>query len=44
MRKKALDRVLSLPLSSILATEVRVLVNQIRSLTASIAELEELEE
>jgi transposase len=40
--KKALARVLTLPLSPILATEVRVLVDQIRSLTSSIAELEEL--
>jgi transposase len=34
--------VLALPLPLILATEVRVLVDQIRSLTGSIAELEEL--
>jgi transposase len=40
--KKALARVLALPLPLILATEVRVLVDQIRSLTGSIAELEEL--
>jgi len=39
---KALDRVLALPLSPILAAEARVLVAQIRSLTGSIAELEEL--
>jgi transposase len=39
---KALDRVLSLPLSPILAAEARVLVAQIRSLTGSIAELEQL--
>jgi transposase len=34
--------VLALPLSPILATEVRVLVAQIRSLTGSLAELEEV--
>ena len=39
---KALDRVLALPLSPIVAAEARVLVAQIRSLTGSIAELEEL--
>lgn len=39
---KALDRVLALPLSPILAAETRVLVAQIRSLTTSIAELEQL--
>jgi transposase len=39
---KALDRVLALPLSPIVAAEARVLVGQIRSLTGSIAELEEL--
>jgi transposase len=39
---KALERVLALPLSPILAAEARVLVAQIRSLTGSIAELEEL--
>jgi transposase len=41
---KALKRVLALPLSPILAAEVRVLVTQIRSLNQSIAELEELVE
>jgi transposase len=40
--KQALDRVLALPLSPILATEARVLVGQIRGLTGSIAELEEV--
>jgi transposase len=40
--KKALNRVLTLPLSPILAIEVRVLVEQIHSLSGSIAELEEL--
>jgi transposase len=40
--QKALARVLALPLSPILATEVRVLVAQIRSLTGSIAELEDV--
>jgi transposase len=40
--KKALNRVLTLPLSPILAIEVRVLVDQIHSLSGSIAELEEL--
>ena len=39
---KALDRVLALPLSPILAAEARVLVAQIRSLSGSIAELEQL--
>ena len=39
---KALDRVLALPLSPLLAAEARVLVAQIRSLNQSIAELEEL--
>jgi transposase len=39
---KALDRVLAMPLPPILAAEARVLVGQIRSLTGSIAELEEL--
>jgi transposase len=39
---KALERVLALPLSPILAIEVRVLVDQIHSLSGSIAELEEL--
>lgn len=39
---KALERVLALPLSPILATEVRVLIGPIRSLTGSIAELEEV--
>jgi len=39
---KALDRVLALPLPPILAAEARVLVAQVRSLTGSIAELEEL--
>jgi len=39
---KALDRVLALPLSPIVAAEARVLVAQIRSLTGSIAELEDL--
>ena len=39
---KALDRVLAMPLPPILAAEARVLVGQIRSLTSSIAELEEL--
>ncbi len=40
--KKALNRVLALPLPLILGTEVRVLVDQIRSLSGSIAQLEEL--
>jgi transposase len=40
--KKALNRVLTLPPSPILAIEVRVLVDQIHSLSGSIAELEEL--
>ena len=39
---KALDRVLAMPLPPMLAAEARVLVGQIRSLTGSIAELEEL--
>jgi transposase len=39
---KALDRVLAMPLSPVLAAEARVLVAQIRSLTGSIAELEDL--
>lgn len=39
---KALERVLAMPLPPILAAEARVLVAQIRSLTGSIAELEEL--
>lgn len=39
---KALERVLALPLSPIMAAEARVLIAQIRSLTHSIAELEEL--
>ena len=39
---KALDRVLAMPLPPILAAEARVLVAQIRSLTGSIAELEEM--
>jgi transposase len=39
---KALDRVLAFPLSPILAIEARVLVAQVRSLTGSIAELEQL--
>lgn len=39
---KALDRVLAIPLSPVLAVEARVLVAQVRSLTASIAELEQL--
>lgn len=40
--KKALDRVLSLPLSPLMLAEARVLVGQIHSLTASIDELEEM--
>jgi transposase len=39
---KALDRVLALPLSPILAIEARVLVEQVRSLNGSIGELEQL--
>jgi transposase len=39
---KALQRVLALPLSPIMAAEARVLVAQVRSLTGSIAELEAL--
>lgn len=39
---KALDRVLAVPLSPLMSAELRVLVAQIRSLTGSIAELEEL--
>lgn len=39
---KALERVLALPFSPLLRTEVRVLVDQIRSLNQSIAELEDL--
>jgi hypothetical protein len=39
---KALQRVLALPLSPILATDVRVLIEQIRSLSGRIAELEEV--
>ncbi len=40
--KKALDRVLSLPLSPLMLAEARVLVGQIRSLTESIDELEKM--
>lgn len=40
--KKALDRVLTLALSRIVSAEARVLIAQIRSLTRSIAALEEL--
>jgi transposase len=39
---KALERVLALPLSPLTTAEARVLVSQIRSLSASIAELEGL--
>jgi len=39
---KALDRVLAVPLSPLMSAELRVLVTQIRSLTDSIAELEDL--
>jgi transposase len=39
---KALERALALPLAPLLAAEARVLVAQIRSLTGSIAELENL--
>jgi len=39
---KALQRVLTLPLSPLMRAELRVLVGQIRSLNGSIAELEEM--
>ena len=39
---KALERVLTLPLSPLMRAELRVLVAQIRSLNGSIAELEEM--
>jgi len=39
---KALDRVLSLPLSRLMLAEARVLVGQVRSLTQSIDELEKM--
>lgn len=39
---KALDRVLALPLAPMIQAQLKVLVNQIRSLSQSIAELEKL--